>query len=77
MNIEIFTVEEENLICIFDVSSRAALITDIRYALPYFDEPELRETAENVLNVLDNMTDAEFSELTFSPAYYNDDETEV
>ena len=78
MNLTVFTVEEENLICIFDVSSRAALIADIQYALPYFDEPEIRKIAENVLVTLENMDDAEFSELSFNPAYYNDDEeTEV
>ena len=74
MNHDIFTVEEENLICAFNVSSRVALITDIRAALPEFDEPEMREIAENVLIILDDMTDAEFSSLTFNPAYFNDEE---
>jgi hypothetical protein len=78
MNQTIFTVEEENFICIFDVSSRTALINEIRAAMPDFDEPELTEIAENTLEILDGMTDAEFSELSFNPAYYNDeDETEV
>ena len=73
-----FTVEEENLICIFDTSSRTTIIRDINTAFPYFDEPELREIAENVLRQLNYMTDEEFSELIFNPAYHNDDdETEV
>jgi hypothetical protein len=77
MDLTIFTVEEENLICIFDTSSRVALLNDIREALPEFDEPEICEIAENVIKILDDMTDAEFYELIFSPAYHNDDDTEV
>ena len=77
MDYAIFTVEEENLICIFDVGSRGALIAEIRGTLPDFDEPEMLEIAENVLAKLDVMDDEEFSALLFCPAYYNDDETEV
>ena len=78
MNHTIFTVEEENLICAFDTTSRNALITGIRGALPDFDgdEPEMREIADSALRKLDAMTDAEFSAFIFSPAYY-DDESEV
>ena len=49
MNPPIFTIEEENLICIFDVTSRDALIAGICGALPDFDDPELREIAEGSL----------------------------
>ena len=78
MDLIVFTVEHENLIAIFDVSNRAACVADIRAALPDFDEPELREIAGNVLKILENITDAEFSVLSFNPAYFNDDdETEV
>ena len=76
MNHTIFTVEEENLICAFDTTGRAAVITGIRGAMPDFDEDEMREIAESALRKLDAMTDAEFSALIFSPAYY-DDESEV
>lgn len=69
-----FTVEEENLICIFDTSSRAALIADIRATMPDFDEPELCEIAESALKKLETMTDTEFSTLYFNPAYYNDEQ---
>jgi len=73
-----FTIEEENLICIFDVSSRNALITDISVAMQDFYELELREIAENILNKLKGITDDEFSELEFYPAYYDGkEESEV
>jgi len=74
MSFTTFTVEEENLICVFDVSSRAALISDISEAIHDFDEPEMCGIAENTLKILDGMTDEEFSELTFNPAYHNDDD---
>jgi hypothetical protein len=74
VNREIFTVEEENLICVYDFSGRTALITELRAAMPRFDEPEMRETAENTLKKLDRMTDAAFSALTFCPAYSDDDD---
>jgi len=71
-----FTVEEENLMYIFDIRSRQALICSIREAMPDFEEPELCEIAENVLRKLNNMSDLEFAALDLSPDYDND-ETEV
>jgi hypothetical protein len=76
MNPTLFTVEEENLICVFDTSGRTALIGDIRAAMPDFEEPEMREIADSAIAKLEAMSDAEFFALTFSPAY-EDDETEV
>jgi hypothetical protein len=78
MNNQFFTVEEENLMCVFDVSSKAALINSINAASLDFDadEPEMREIAGSVLAKLKTMSDAEFSALILSPAYY-DDESEV
>ena len=74
MNFNIFTVEEENLICIFDTGSRIALIDSINAALPDFVEPELKEIADNILRKLNDITDSDFSALIFSPAYFNDDD---
>ena len=78
MNQTVFTVEEENLICAFDTTSRIALINNIREAMNDFDEDadEMREIAEGALRKLEAMDDAEFSALILSPAY-DDDETEV
>jgi len=76
METTLFTVEEENLICIFDASRRDALIAGLAEALSDFDEPELREIAESALRKLNNMTDQEFAGLILCPAYF-DDESEV
>jgi len=79
MNPMPFTVEEENLICIYDTANRTALISSINDAIPHFDESELHEIAVSAVNKLEAMTDVEFSALTFNPAYHGDDEdgTEV
>lgn len=70
----LFTVEEENLICVFDTSSRIALTDNISAAIPDFDEPEMFEIAESTLRKLNTMTDAEFTEYTFHPAYHEEDD---
>lgn len=79
MNNTPFTIEEENLICIFDVSNRTVLIHELRDSLSDFDEPELREIAENTIRKLNAISDAEFAELVLTPVYNveESEETEV
>ena len=80
MNIFMFTVEEESLLHIFDTSSRTALVSEIRAALPDFDEPELLEIAENALRKLESMTDVEFAAIRLSPEFDlegSEEDTEV
>ena len=73
-----FTAEEINLMCIFDRSNRDALISDLRGALPDFDEPELREIAENVLGRLSDMSAGDFAAMELCPEYMDyDDESEA
>jgi len=73
-----FTIEEINLMCIFDTSSRDALIAELTAAIPEFDEPELTEIAENVLTKLMAMSDDDFNALDLYPVYDDyDEEQEV
>jgi len=74
MNLTSFTVEQENLLCAYDTSTRTACITDITNALLHFDEPDMLGIAESTITVLQGMTDAEFSALILNPAYYNEEE---
>lgn len=74
---ETFTIEETNLICIFDTSSRTKLIAEINAAIEGFEEPELSAIAEGVINKLMLMSDDEFAALELYPAYEGDDEEEV
>jgi len=73
---ELFTVEEVNLMCIFDIRSKDSLITELSAAIPEFDDAELTEIAESVLAKVGKMTDAEFAALELYPEY-NDYESEV
>ena len=65
-------VEMINLMCIFDHSRREALIADITASLPYIDDKDMAELMKDTLDVLDAMSESEFSEIVFEPA--TDDE---
>lgn len=56
---ERFTVEEQNLICIYMAGTRSEIIKEIAGALPYMDE-EMRGLAGRTLAKLRAMSDAEF-----------------
>ena len=60
-----FTVEEVNLMCIYDTGDRSGLIREIeemtRYLTP--DETELSALADAVLNKLRRITDEQYAAL--------------
>lgn len=60
-----FTVEEENIICIYYEDSRNRVIENIREAVPYMDE-DMKNLAGGVIGKLQAMTDAEFAEAQFT-----------
>ena len=65
---EKFTVEEINLMCVFDRSSRTELIEDIGRVLPHLEDKDMEELANQVINKLQNMTDEEFAEVALEAA---------
>ena len=60
---EKFTVEEINLMCVFDRSGRTELIEDIGRVLPHLEDKDMEELANQVIDKLQNMTDEEFAEV--------------
>ena len=58
-----FTVEEENLLCIFAGESRGEVIEDIERALLYLDDTEMAELSNRIIEKLRNMADEEFERL--------------
>lgn len=60
-----FTVEEENIICIYYEDSRNSVIENIREAVPYMDG-DIKKLAGGVIGKLQAMTDAEFVEAQFT-----------
>ena len=70
---EHFTIEEINLMCIYDTGTRSGLIAALTDMLGYLetDEAELRLLSESVISRLNTMTDAEYAQLalTLIPDY--------
>ena len=63
-----FTVEEINLMCVFDAEGRTELIEDIGRVLPHLDDRDMGELANRVIGKLQNMTDEEFAEVVLEAA---------
>lgn len=63
-----FTVEEINLISIFEDKSREKVIRSIRDIRKHLDDEEMLELASRVLDKLDRMSDEEFEEMEFVAA---------
>ena len=62
-----FTVEETNLMCCFDTSSRSKLIAEMK-TLPLNDlDNEMAELLYKTVQKLEGMTDAEFDEYYIVP----------
>ena len=61
----LFTVEESNLICIFQSDSRTKVMEDISRALEHIDDTDMIELCENVLEKLGKMSDIQFKEFKF------------
>ena len=56
-----FTVEETNLICIFQSDSRTKAIEDIYTAMNHIDDDELIESSVRVAEKLENMSEEMFA----------------
>ena len=59
-----FTVEEENLICIYHNADRRRTIDKITAVLPDMDE-NVRALAQQTLSKLERMTDADYDDQKF------------
>ena len=63
-----FTVEEINLMCVFEANGRTELIEDIGRVLPHLDDKDMEDLANRVIGKLQNMTDEEFAEVVLEAA---------
>lgn len=57
-----FTVEETNLISIYNEGGKAQLTANITAALPFMDA-DMRELAQRTTRKIDALTEAEYAEL--------------
>ena len=74
---EIFTVEEINLMCIFDICDKNILLAELRETLPDIYDPDMREIYENAVEKLGKISDDDFAEIGLYIADEYIEETEV
>ena len=68
-----FTVEETNLMCCFDTSSRSKLISEMKKLPSKELDSDIAELICQTVRKLENITDAEFDEQYISPDIMIDD----
>lgn len=68
----IFTVEETNFMCYFDISSRKALIHDMKNTPLNDMDNEMAEMLYRMVQRLEKMTDEEFDALYIAPDSLHD-----
>lgn len=71
-----FSLEEINLMCIYDCTSRSGLIDELEEAMEYVDEPEMLRLMELTIDKLCRTTDAQFDALPLVPAWEDSDEAD-
>ena len=68
-----YTVEEINLMCCFNTSSRKRLIDDMKRVTLHDADSEIAELMYKTIRKLESMSDAEFEELYIMPDGMVDD----
>lgn len=70
-----YSMEEINLMCIYDCTSRSALIDNLEEAAEYVYDPEMLKLIDRTIEKLRHTSEAEFAVLPLIPAW-DDLETE-
>ena len=60
-----FSVDEMNVISIYDTTDRVNLIARLKEILPYIEDEEMTEITSSAILKLERMTDSEFSATEF------------
>ena len=63
-----FTVEEINLMCVFEGQERTGMIADIKNVLPHIQDSDMVELSGQVLEKLEAISDEEFAEVALEAA---------
>ena len=71
-----FSLEEINLMCIYDCTSRSGLIDELEDAMEFGDDPGMLQLMEQTIEKLHRATDAQFAKLPLVPAWEDADEAD-
>ena len=63
-----FTLEEINLMCVFEGQDRGGMITDIKNVIPHIQDSDMVELSKQVLEKLEAMSDGEFANVALEAA---------
>ena len=63
-----FTVEEINLMCVFEGQDRKGMIADIKNVIPHIQDSDMVELSKQVLEKLEAMSDGEFAKVALEAA---------
>ncbi|RKI86922.1 hypothetical protein D7V94_22130 [Parablautia intestinalis] len=63
-----FTVEEINLMCVFEGKDRTGMTADIKNVIPHIQDRDMVELAEQVIGKLEAMSDEEFAGVALEAA---------
>lgn len=63
-----FTVEEINLMCVFEGKDRMGMVADIKNVIPHIQDSDMVELAWQVLEKLEAMSDEEFAQVALEAA---------
>ena len=63
-----FTVEEINLMCVFEGQDRMGMVADIENVIPHIQDNDMVELAGQVLGKLEAMSDEEFAQVALEAA---------
>ncbi len=63
-----FTVEEINLMCVFEGQDRGGMIADIKNIIPHIQDSDMVELSKQVLEKLEAMSDGEFAKVALEAA---------
>ena len=63
-----FTVEEINLMCVFEGQDRKGMIAEIKNVIPHIQDSDMVELSKQVLEKLEAMSDEAFTEVALEAA---------
>ena len=63
-----FTLEEINLMSVFEGQDRGGMITDIKNVIPHIQDSDMVELSKQVLEKLEAMSDGEFAKVALEAA---------